>query len=392
MASVSDDFNRADGGLGANWTAVAGTWTIASNVATRNAVVGSTPGSARYNTDLATSDNSAQVSVVALNASSDVMSVGAACRFSSSAQTYYFVSLQVEVNGTATINLGKMEAGTLTILASTATLTTSFPETIKVQAVGSTIKAFRGGSEVLSVTDTSITTGTRVGLHGRRRASGASWSADNFYAEDVGGGTPSPVTGTLAAATLLATAAIAGTVTAPGVTGTLNGATLAPTAAISGTVAGPNVTGSLTSSTPRATSSINGATTVPTSTGALTATTPAVTGNLTGTVTSPAGAGSLSGTVPRVTANLSGVVTPPTWTGTLATATTLPTAVISGTISGPVYVASLSATTPLTSATVTGTVAGAEPIVERDVTLVRTLPPPITARPLPAAITARRLP
>lgn len=41
--SVADDFNRADGGFGANWTTIAGTWAIASNQGTESGAGAAAP-------------------------------------------------------------------------------------------------------------------------------------------------------------------------------------------------------------------------------------------------------------------------------------------------------------------------------------------------------------
>jgi hypothetical protein len=54
---------------------------------------------------------------------------------------------------------------------------------MKVQAVGSTIKAFWDGIEKISVTDTTITTGRRAGLR-TGGAAGVSRVYDDFEAGD----------------------------------------------------------------------------------------------------------------------------------------------------------------------------------------------------------------
>lgn len=53
-----------------------------------------------------------------------------------------------------------------TIIGGPSAISLTTPFDIKVQANGSTIKGYRAGVELLSVTDTSITTGTRAGING----------------------------------------------------------------------------------------------------------------------------------------------------------------------------------------------------------------------------------
>lgn len=201
MTSFSDDFARADlTDLGANWVEVSGDWSIVSQQLSPGAAGGTII--LRAATAMAGNDNFAQVTIAATAA----VSQGVWCRGNSNiSQGYLWRN-----NGT-TWDLFQVVGGSFTVIGTYAAAAAP-GDVAKVQAVGSTIKAFVNGVERISVADSSVTTGTSVGIRGE---SSGSLRYDDFTAGDVSAGatlgvagsaeTAQPLTGTKAA--VLGTAA-----------------------------------------------------------------------------------------------------------------------------------------------------------------------------------------
>lgn len=171
MASFSDDFNRADSSdLGAAWIEVSGEWSIASNRLSPGAAGGTII--LRAADAMASSDNFAQVAI-AVTASA---SQGVWCRGNSNISQGYLWR-----NDGSTWNLFAVVGGSFTSIGSYAAAAAP-GDVAKVQAVGSTIKGYVNGVERVSVTDTSVTTGTSVGI---RSESVGALRYDDFAAGDV---------------------------------------------------------------------------------------------------------------------------------------------------------------------------------------------------------------
>lgn len=179
MTTFADDFNRADStNLGAGWVEVSGDWSIISNQLSSGNAGGTIL--LRAATAMASNDNFAQVTIAATTAASQ----GVACRTNINLSTGYLW----RNNGTS---WDLFTLGTFTLLATYAAAAAP-GDVAKVQAVGSTIKAFVNGVERASVTDTTYATGTGVGL---RADSVSALRFDDFSAGDVGGA--STVNGTI---------------------------------------------------------------------------------------------------------------------------------------------------------------------------------------------------
>lgn len=186
--SYSDDFNRSDESLNAGaWTEVVGNWDVVSNEASLR-TNDSSNCVARYTSDLSSADNEAQADVVTLNPGVGSVSTQAGVYFrqSSSANSGYVFDLQNE-SASDFLRLFKMVSGTRTNLVDTAGITMSLPETLKGSANGSALTGYRGGSSVISTTDTSLTSGLRGGLHGRLVPSAAAGDSelDNWWCTDL---------------------------------------------------------------------------------------------------------------------------------------------------------------------------------------------------------------
>lgn len=181
--TISDNFNRADQtGLGSSsegwsWSLPLGNWNIVSNTAELQDVT--TVSLARADSDLSSTDHYGQADVVVCPSPEQG---GPAARFSASAATCYIAMIAMDAD---TLNIQKFEAGTPTQLDGVA-ITPSVPEAYRVQCNGSNIKAFQAGTERLSITDTSITTGTRCGMYGHWAATKV--QLDNFSASDLAAG------------------------------------------------------------------------------------------------------------------------------------------------------------------------------------------------------------
>jgi hypothetical protein len=106
---------------------------------------------------------------------------GVVARFAASAITGYFF----QIGGNGDTELKKVVAGTQTSLQ-TGSITLSLPETVKCEANGSSVTAYRGGASHLTTTDTAITGNTRCGLTARYFIGQA--ALDNFEAADLDAG------------------------------------------------------------------------------------------------------------------------------------------------------------------------------------------------------------
>ncbi|MFJ5973529.1 hypothetical protein [Streptomyces sp. NPDC093060] len=207
MTTFTDDFNRADStNLGANWVEVSGDWSIVSNQLSSGSAGGTII--LRAAGAMATSDNSAQVTIAATAA----VSHGVWCRGNSNISQGYLWR-----NDGTSWNLFSVVGGSFTSIGSFAGAAVA-GDVAKVQAVGSTIKGFVNGIARVTVTDTNVTTGTSVGI---RAESTNLLRFDDFTGADV-------TTGITGDAALSSTA----TLSAAGLRATSGSSVLAPTASL----------------------------------------------------------------------------------------------------------------------------------------------------------------
>jgi hypothetical protein len=187
MASFTDDFNRADSSdLGAGWVEVSGDWSIVSNQLSPGAAGGTII--LRAADPMASDDHYAQVTIAATTAASQ----GVWCRGNTNLTSGYLWR-----NDGTSWDLFSVVGGSFTGIGSFAAAA-SPGDVAKVQAVGSTIKAFVNGVERVSLTNTHVTTGTSVGI---RSESAALLRYDSFTGADVSAnvsGTAAAVFGGLA--------------------------------------------------------------------------------------------------------------------------------------------------------------------------------------------------
>jgi len=173
---ASDDFNRADGALGANWTDNAGAFKIVSNRAACN----STADAIEFNHYSAVSfinDQWAQATVTAVSGGGVYigLSVRAASGSTKTGYVLYF-------NG-ATVFLSKMIAGSRTVFNGGSSIgTLAVNDVVLLTVQGSTLTVYKNGVSMFSVVDTAITSGS-PGLGGFGTAGTSTidnWSAGVF--------------------------------------------------------------------------------------------------------------------------------------------------------------------------------------------------------------------
>ena len=154
--SASDDFNRANGGLGANWTAISdGAMSISSQqvIGTVGATTGATRTAETY-----PSDQFSQIQVTS-TALSGGQWIAAAVRMQSAGQNAY-AGLYYWNFGSPELMLFERSGGSWTQLGgvyNSGALTAGTQ--LKLVAAGSTISFLQNGVQRLSVTDTTLTGG-----------------------------------------------------------------------------------------------------------------------------------------------------------------------------------------------------------------------------------------
>lgn len=131
-----------------------------------------------------TDDQYGSVVISAMIIGTNGDAIGVICRASTdvdSARDFYFA--YVTDNGTPTCSYGKVINGTLTNFALDSTITTwANGDTIRLYVIGTSIVVQKNGTDILSTTDSSLTTG-KPGILARAGASGVmtgdTWEGGN---------------------------------------------------------------------------------------------------------------------------------------------------------------------------------------------------------------------
>ena len=192
--SASDDFNRADGGLGPNWTAVSdGGMAIASQQVTGTA--GGTTGDIRTAETYA-SDQYSMVQVTSTQLTGGQW-VGPAVRLQTGGQSGY-LGIYFWNSGSPVLRLYKRTAGSWAQLGSSYSSGPLAAGTqLEVTAVGSTISFLVNGVQRISVTDTSFTGGA-PGIMAYGSGTADNWSGGTATTAVYSvGGTVSGLSGTV---------------------------------------------------------------------------------------------------------------------------------------------------------------------------------------------------
>lgn len=180
--TYTDNFNRSDSTTvgssseGWSWTETEGTeWAILSNALSLNTASERT---IRAEADLSSSDHYAETTWTNVSG----ISYPAICtRFATSALTFYMADFR---NTGTLARIYKRVSGTYTVIASGA-FTSASPSLLKCQSNGSAIKGYSAGVEVVSVTDTAISSGTRCGIDAAGNLKFDDWTHSDIAANTV---------------------------------------------------------------------------------------------------------------------------------------------------------------------------------------------------------------
>lgn len=181
--SFADDFNRSNGALGSNYDTVSGvsTLNVSSNQAKASGV-GVCANTVKSTVYTAPNDQYVQVDLAAL---SGFDFVGLIVRCDPVAVTGYLARMDGTSGGANKLYSfsGGLSGDSLTALSSTV-ITPEVAETAVLKAIGSQISIEIDGSEVISVTDETYTSG-QPGLYYDFQG-GNSSAIDNFFADAAG--------------------------------------------------------------------------------------------------------------------------------------------------------------------------------------------------------------
>ena len=180
--TASDDFNRADGGLGPNWTAVSdGAMAISSQAVT--GAVNVTTGEIRTAETYA-SDQYSQVEVTSTQLTGGVW-IGPAVRLQGGGQDGY-VGIYFWNFGSPELMLFERNAGNWTQLGAYGTAPLAAGTQLRLVAAGSTISFLENGVPRISVTDSTFTGGA-PGIMAHGNAEADNWAGGDIASYSVGG-------------------------------------------------------------------------------------------------------------------------------------------------------------------------------------------------------------
>jgi len=152
--TVSDNFNRANGGLGSNWTTVKGAAAPAIVNNTLQPGTSNALNSAYWSANTFGSNQYAQANMPASSGSN--YGPGIAVRLSNSKGYFLWYG-----NSPSQVSIWRMDSATSwNQIAASGNLTIAPTDVWMIQAVGSTISAYQNGKQVAKVTDTKYTTGS----------------------------------------------------------------------------------------------------------------------------------------------------------------------------------------------------------------------------------------
>jgi len=188
--TVSDNFNRANGGLGSNWTTVAGTNApkIVSNVLKAGSP--NTINSAYWSANTFSGNQFVQANMPASSGSN--WGPGIAVRLSSTKGYFLWYG-----NTANQISIWRQDsASSWSQIATSGTLTIAATDVWMLQANGSVITAYQNGKQVASVTDTHYTTGSPGVWMYYSNNQITNWSGGDLAPTYTVGGTVSGLSGT----------------------------------------------------------------------------------------------------------------------------------------------------------------------------------------------------
>jgi hypothetical protein len=183
MATFSDDFNRANGAIGANYDSVNGGLNVISNQ-----VRGTNNGQLNLSTVKTsvvdfTNDHEAQITIAAA-VGSDL--AGPMVRSAGTTANGYY--LYCDIFAATNRRLFKVVAGTRTIIG-TVNISVTAGDVLKLRAVGTTLTVYKNGTLIDTVLNQTDHTTGQPGMAYEWGNSGGT-RIDNFSAADVSTATP----------------------------------------------------------------------------------------------------------------------------------------------------------------------------------------------------------
>lgn len=180
MQLFSDNFTRANGALGSNWTTQSGTTspTIVSNAVECATLANHT--AAVYSGAAFPADHWAEIRLSTLN--SDY--AGPAVRMATGADTDYVAFASAPFGSSTSLTIAKRIASAYTQLA-IGTFTVATGDLLRLSIVGTTLTLYLNGVSVLTATDSSINSGS-AGFILRATSAATDVILDDFSAGDFG--------------------------------------------------------------------------------------------------------------------------------------------------------------------------------------------------------------
>lgn len=166
---ATDNFNRANGPIGSNWTAVTGAWLVDINEARPDTAANFS--AVYWNADTFGNDQYAQVVIKNIGTPAG----GPAVRIATGGAQSWYVCYVNSPN----LTLDKLVGGAYTSLATAAL--PSVGDTLRTEVSGTTVRCLVNGTQVASVTDTSLASGA-AGLSGYNAGN---TSVDDFEAGNL---------------------------------------------------------------------------------------------------------------------------------------------------------------------------------------------------------------
>ena len=175
--TFSDDFNRANGNAGSNWTNLAGGTSnldVVSNAAANNATAGSGTTIHRITTVLPSADGYAEFEVTTFNTTSTGVMIRLPTSTSEAGYLWRY-------NGTDA-QLFSVIGGSYNAIGSAYVASISAPFTLRIEAEGTAIRGYVNGTLRASATDSTVTAAGYSGM----RLSSTAIRVDNFSTGTLG--------------------------------------------------------------------------------------------------------------------------------------------------------------------------------------------------------------
>lgn len=183
---ATDNFNRSNGTLGANWTTVSGQGSLNVQGNVCQVVSVGSDAYAFYNAATWPNDQWSQIKLTTLNSSS--VAAGALVRTASAANSFYSGMANGNFGASKTIDFIKYVAGTRTVKAST-TATIATGDQLYIEAQGTTVIVKLNGSTIITNTDTSLASGSAGAGSFVDAGAQSDGQLDDWQGGDFGGGT-----------------------------------------------------------------------------------------------------------------------------------------------------------------------------------------------------------